>query len=91
MPLIPLRKKVVGSLISQKDVQIGLIIDPFGSKKTQFAMKVEYVGPYCDEVAVGDVVILPGEGWTMVRLLEDDGTIVEKVSIEEDRILARVT
>lgn len=88
MPLRPLGKKVVGELITP-NANESLLIQPFASEKKTYAMKVTGIGAGCEQVSIGDVVILPPAGWTRVMLMEDDGPR-EGVAINEDFLLAVV-
>lgn len=104
MPLTPLGNGVVGQHLEKIEDPTQLIITPdtFRNrrKKLQYTLKVVAVGrgkrhPKSGEiippdVQPGDRVILPEAGWTVVKLLDDDGEIRDYISIDADLIVARI-
>ena len=88
MPLRPLGKKVIGRLLTPAQ-QESAIIQPFANERKTHAIKVIGVGNGCQEVQVGDVVILPEHGWVRTQLKEDNG-VEEFISIPESLLLAVV-
>lgn len=88
MPLRPLNKKVMGVLMETEGFySSALYAPPSSRRKNKLSMQVVEIGPGCCEVKVGEQVILPEGGWVVVKYKEDDGSIHERVLIEEKLLM----
>ena len=86
--LIPLKGRVIGKFVEQKEVATNIIV-PFAKKHT-LLLEVLFVGPECREIKVGDIgIVPPGDYGLEVAVVDVEDAIEDQfVVINEDNILA---
>jgi co-chaperonin GroES (HSP10) len=91
MEIRPLKNRIIGKLKgeSKKSGSIILIQKQSGVRQL---LEVQYIGPDCKEVNIGDICVLP-DVWSgaVLEIYDDESDITESLFvISEDAILATI-